>query len=672
MVRCLTVYQSALPLLFVFQLVRTLSAQSIAPGKCSTGTIPSATADTSYRWPKPNPGLVANVNINYSFPTIMYPLESKFTGNSLALTPPRGFAGGFSLIPASGSSFKQEDYVLTRIEVRKPGQVSEASPQVLKHSLEVALVHQQVGGGYYANVIIPFDVSGLAAYDPLAPIIDGATMPTDVGQTEPMVIGGISRPLDLNTLFGNYSFLNYWTTLPSNCSGTTLNARQLMRSAAVNIGYSTFRTFMQTLSQAPSYPPQKSPAVSWILNTCIGEVCTAVTSFDMSSQLAEAKQLQSVGVQELRERKTLMDTALSDLVNGTANVSELALKTAMSSKNDLQMASATLANIQQYTSDLQAQYDASNGATFDADAPTNSPAVIALQMKPSVSKMEFRDTSATAPQAPMHVTSLLAAAAAVTPALACDGLKMSPVDIDTTKVVDPATISPELREFIVFPPQSSAPRLQTQVFDSRVRVSSVEDQHMGVLELLGIKHPISYIDIIVPGEHAINGRTGDVEMQIVHTVGKQAVAVAVLFDVGEQNAWLNDLLQQPRLRGGFGSEPLSSLHELLQKGSTDQYYRYDGSLTTSPCNAAQWHVLGTRGHVSRQQVAALEELIRSAPGGGSVTSTALPRQRFHPSLVAFGTTHLISQVSSSGLVASLESVRIGARQKSKSKRQIKI
>lgn len=124
-------------------------------------------------------------------------------------------------------------------------------------------------------------------------------------------------------------------------------------------------------------------------------------------------------------------------------------------------------------------------------------------------------------------------------------------------------------------------------------------------------------------------------------------AVALRFRItAEDNPWLAPLvgaLPGFRQETEIVGKPLAELHNVLSEGSTAKYYRYDGTLTSPPCHAAQWYVLEDMGYISIQQLAHLK---------AAFTAHVEPRQRFNPNYVVIGMQRLISQVGigSDGLV----------------------
>ena len=104
-----------------------------------------------------------------------------------------------------------------------------------------------------------------------------------------------------------------------------------------------------------------------------------------------------------------------------------------------------------------------------------------------------------------------------------------------------------------------------------------------------------------PSEHRIDGTTFPLEVHIVHAnrVGQLAV-LGLMFDEGQENSTLNQL-------NGFrpaGLEPYTGPVDYNQLiTSRDQYYAYNGSLTTPPCSeGVTWVVLKIPVTASREQI----------------------------------------------------------------------
>jgi carbonic anhydrase len=104
-----------------------------------------------------------------------------------------------------------------------------------------------------------------------------------------------------------------------------------------------------------------------------------------------------------------------------------------------------------------------------------------------------------------------------------------------------------------------------------------------------------------PSEHRIDGKTFPLEIHVVHAnrIGQLAV-LGIMFDEGEENSTLYQL-------NGFrpeGLEPYTGPVDYNQLiTSRDEYYAYNGSLTTPPCSeGVVWVVLKNPVTASREQI----------------------------------------------------------------------
>ena len=104
-----------------------------------------------------------------------------------------------------------------------------------------------------------------------------------------------------------------------------------------------------------------------------------------------------------------------------------------------------------------------------------------------------------------------------------------------------------------------------------------------------------------PSEHQIDGKSFPLEVHVVHanTEGRLAV-LGVLFDEGDDNSMLNQL-------NGFRPTELApytgpvDYNSLITK--RDEYYTYNGSLTTPPCSeGVLWVVLKNPVTASKVQI----------------------------------------------------------------------
>ena len=104
-----------------------------------------------------------------------------------------------------------------------------------------------------------------------------------------------------------------------------------------------------------------------------------------------------------------------------------------------------------------------------------------------------------------------------------------------------------------------------------------------------------------PSEHRVDGKSFPLEVHIVHSNPDGRLAVlGVLFEEGEENSMLSQL-------NGFrpaGMEPYTGPVDYgLIIGSLDEYYSYNGSLTTPPCSeGVLWVVLRNPITASKEQI----------------------------------------------------------------------
>nr|XP_045016098.1 carbonic anhydrase 12 isoform X2 [Jaculus jaculus] len=123
-------------------------------------------------------------------------------------------------------------------------------------------------------------------------------------------------------------------------------------------------------------------------------------------------------------------------------------------------------------------------------------------------------------------------------------------------------------------------------------------------------------------EHTVSGKHFAAELHIVHynsdlypdfsaaSDKPEGLAVlAVLIEIGSFNPAYDKIfshLQHVRYKGQQASVPGFNVEELLPE-RPDEYYRYQGSLTTPPCSpTVLWTVFRNPVHISQEQLLALE------------------------------------------------------------------
>ena len=175
------------------------------------------------------------------------------------------------------------------------------------------------------------------------------------------------------------------------------------------------------------------------------------------------------------------------------------------------------------------------------------------------------------------------------------GINQSPIDIQTT------TTS-----------KLGLPALNMQYVDGPTRFRSINHTLQATMSSytsnsIEIDETLYYLkqfEFHAPSEHALNGKTYPLELQLLHKNQSGDIAiVAVMFDVGEPNQAIQNLWESfPAMEDS--SMPIFSpvnINQLLPDNKT--YWRYRGSLTTPPCTeGVTWSVLKTPVALSAEQL----------------------------------------------------------------------
>jgi carbonic anhydrase len=129
-----------------------------------------------------------------------------------------------------------------------------------------------------------------------------------------------------------------------------------------------------------------------------------------------------------------------------------------------------------------------------------------------------------------------------------------------------------------------------------------ENLHPGnFVTIQGRKYEAKQFHFHSPSEHRIDGKSFPLEIHLVHANAEDQLAVVgLMFDEGEENSMLDQLT-------GFrpaGMEPYTGPVDYnLVVTSRDQYYTYNGSLTTPPCSeGVLWVVLKNPITASKEQI----------------------------------------------------------------------
>lgn len=130
------------------------------------------------------------------------------------------------------------------------------------------------------------------------------------------------------------------------------------------------------------------------------------------------------------------------------------------------------------------------------------------------------------------------------------------------------------------------------------------------LQVMGREYELKQIQFHRPSEERINGRTYDMEMQLVHKDYDGRVAVlAVLLDKGGENPLIQTLWNNLPLEVGQDLEPNAAINLAGLLPENRSYFAYMGSLTTPPCTEeVLWLVVKQPLQISPEQIAIFSRL----------------------------------------------------------------
>jgi len=330
-----------------------------------------------YRWPTPNPGMVAPVNVVWNYPVYTNPLRAAFTGKSIQIDIPASFGqfAGFHLGKTGIPTPTDPRFRLTRIDIRKPAQAYPGLGQALTHVMEMVLVHRQEKSDRWANVILPFQVSTSGQdMDIVNPIISGTELPSRLGQTGYVMASAVSE-LKLSPAYANATFSEFWGTAPvSGCTSKTVDARYFMRTSVLTIGVDTFQQLSSALQNVPVQNPTPPPETTWTIGTCHNSTsnCVLQKAMNVQEKADNAAKYESQAIETQRKRKSDLDTKLTELQahTGPATNASIALYDATAAAfSNLQAAASELASAQTNKATTQAWASQAAAATWDSNAP---------------------------------------------------------------------------------------------------------------------------------------------------------------------------------------------------------------------------------------------------------------------------------------------------------------
>ncbi len=179
-----------------------------------------------------------------------------------------------------------------------------------------------------------------------------------------------------------------------------------------------------------------------------------------------------------------------------------------------------------------------------------------------------------------------------------DGLNQSPINI--TNTID-AVLNP-----LSFEGTAKATSFENNGKNIKVNFSSTNS-----LTIDNQKYNLKQIDFHTPSENQIKGVFYPMEAQLIHSNNAgELTIVSVMFEIGEDNIFLNKLLRNlPENEGDKNTLKSVVLgYDILPK--IKDYYRFNGSLTTPPCTEGiKWFVLKTPVSVSKTQLADFDAVV---------------------------------------------------------------
>lgn len=141
---------------------------------------------------------------------------------------------------------------------------------------------------------------------------------------------------------------------------------------------------------------------------------------------------------------------------------------------------------------------------------------------------------------------------------------------------------------------------------------TVEAEYMpgSQLSLNGNRYTLRQFHFHSPSENTFNGKHFPMEAHLVHSDQDGHLAVvAVMFNVGAANPVLSQIWQQP-LTSGEVSEMQNAVSAGGLLPAEQDYYRYNGSLTTPPCTeGVRWLVMKQPMTLSQQQLSSFQNML---------------------------------------------------------------
>ncbi|WCJ34304.1 alpha carbonic anhydrase 1 [Euphorbia peplus] len=190
-----------------------------------------------------------------------------------------------------------------------------------------------------------------------------------------------------------------------------------------------------------------------------------------------------------------------------------------------------------------------------------------------------------------------------------EGKNQSPININESKIVLSKSLKPLTRFY--------APA-KAFLVDNGINIGVRYESDHASMAIDDKNYTMRFMHWHTPSEHLFNGVQYPLELHLVHEAPDKSIAVVgLLYQIGQPDQFIqsiNTSLAQLSEMVKEGKKPaevsLGMLDTKLLGKKTNKYYRYNGSLTTPPCNEPViWTVIPRIKTVSEEQVEAMKSAL---------------------------------------------------------------
>lgn len=189
-------------------------------------------------------------------------------------------------------------------------------------------------------------------------------------------------------------------------------------------------------------------------------------------------------------------------------------------------------------------------------------------------------------------------------ALCTNGKNQSPVDINTKKTSENKFIGLKFNYGLTLP----------ETITNTGSLIQVNTRGWAKINVEGVEFALKRLDFHIPSEHTIDGKHYPMEIQFVHEAeDKQLAVVSRMAVPGRPDRTLAKLLENLPMQAGQTEKlPANALKNIEMKKKYGNYYRYNGSTTTAPCEeGVRWYVLKTPMSFSKEQYEKLKSAVKA-------------------------------------------------------------